>query len=83
MGTFLGNVQLYMLELIVHHYGNQRNFSKMGIMKCNMNGQFLPFFFGRDIAFEAKSFSVMMNEFFAIMLIPLFEMAPPIEKYAW
>ena len=54
----------------------------MGIMKCNMNGQFLPFFFGRDIAFEAKSFSVMMNEFFAIMLIPLFEMAPPIEKYA-
>ena len=55
----------------------------MGIMKCNMNGQFLPFFFGRDIAFEAKSFSVMMNEFFAIMLIPLFEMAPPIKKYAW
>ena len=57
----------------------------MGIKKCNMNGQFFfsPFFFGRDIAFEAKSFSVTMNEFFAIMLIPLFEMAPPIEKYAW
>ena len=47
----------------------------------NEQGFFSPFFIGRDIPFEASEF--FFNEFFAIMLIPLFKMAPPLEKYAW